>query len=77
MDNYNFLYSIDRRSFTKILSLAGFGGLIYPGNLLSKLINTKTRVVVVEDDLATSGTTINPDVVQIMMDSGIQEAIIH
>jgi len=68
-----FLNKIDRRTFLQIISFTGISGLIYPRSVLSSLIpNALSRVVVIEDNMATSGNEINSDTVQIMMDSGIK-----
>jgi len=73
MSTKEFIQGIDRRSFLKIISFTGIMGLIYPRKLLSSVLpRDLSRVVIVEHDDATSGTTINGDTVQVMMDSGVQ-----
>lgn len=68
-----FLQSIDRRKFLKIASFTGVAGLIYPSRLLSKFDpKDLSRVVIVEDSTATSGTSIISSTVQVMMDSGVK-----
>jgi len=72
MTTENFLRGIDRRTFLKIVSITGAAGLIYPQRLLSGIDPfASTRVVLVDDDSATSGTTIDPAVAQSMIDCGI------
>lgn len=72
MTTENFLRGIDRRTFLKIVSITGAAGLIYPQRLLSGIAPLDmSRVVLIDDDNATSGTTIDPDVAQSMMDCGI------
>jgi uncharacterized protein (DUF362 family) len=64
---------IDRRTFMKILSITGVGGLVLPRRLLSGLDELDpTRVVIIEDTAATSGLSIDGDIVQSMMDCGIR-----
>jgi hypothetical protein len=72
MNDGSFSPGIDRRTFLKIASIAGAGGLIYPRSLLSSLPPADlSRVVVIEDTSATSGLLIDEGVVQSMMDCGI------
>ena len=72
MTALNFLRGIDRRTFLKIVSITGAAGLIYPQRLLSGIAPlANSRVVLIHDDNATSGTTIDPDIAQSMMDCGI------
>jgi uncharacterized protein (DUF362 family) len=74
MSDFSFLKDLSRRDFVKILSVAGTGTLIYPGHLLpNEITGTETKVVIVEDKNATSGNTINAQVVRIMIDEGIKE----
>ncbi|MBN1348428.1 DUF362 domain-containing protein [candidate division KSB1 bacterium] len=73
MDEYRFLPQIDRRTLLKILSFAGISGLIYPRKLFSFPSPAgNSRVIVVEEPLATSGTSIDAGVAQIMVDAGIK-----
>jgi uncharacterized protein (DUF362 family) len=66
------LRGIDRRTFLRVVSMAGAAGLVYPGRLVSSLGSPDlSRVVFVMDDNATSGTSIDEAVVQNMMDCGI------
>jgi uncharacterized protein (DUF362 family) len=63
---------IDRRTFMRIVSITGVGGLVFPKKLLSGLAPLDlARVVIIEDSSATSGLSIDADVVQSMMDCGI------
>lgn len=72
MDGESFLSGIDRRTFLKIVSITGAGGLVYPQRLLSGFAPMDlSRVVVIEDSAATSGLTIDAGIVQSMMDCGI------
>jgi uncharacterized protein (DUF362 family) len=67
-----FLKSLDRRAFLKIISFTGLGGLVLPRSLLSSTGPLAgSRVVLIEDSAATSGTTVNASVAQSMMDCGI------
>ncbi len=69
----NFLHSIDRRTFLRILSVTGISGLIYPRSVISSLVPSGTsRVVIVEHENATSGSAINADIARVMVDSGIK-----
>jgi len=78
MKTKSFLHQIERRDFLKIVSLTGLSGLIYPSHLIGSVLNNPiSRVVVVEDDEATSGFTINTDKVQVMMDAGIMGLAIN
>ncbi len=73
MEPEGFLRSIDRRSFCRIISFTGIAGLIYPHKLISSLVpSTSSRVIIVEDNTATNGTSINEDTVQVMVDNGIK-----
>jgi uncharacterized protein (DUF362 family) len=66
------LEGIDRRTFLKIASITGIAGLIYPKGLLSGAeARAASRVILVEDTSATTGLTINADVVQSMVNCGI------
>ena len=72
-DIQKYLQSIERRTFLRILSFTGIAGLAYPRSLLSSLTSSKlSRVVIVEETQATSGTSINSDMVQVMVDAGIK-----
>jgi uncharacterized protein (DUF362 family) len=72
MTPQGFLNNLDRRTFLKIASLTGLGGLILPRGVLSSMGPLDTsRVVLIEDSAATSGTTVDPVVAQSMMDCGI------
>jgi uncharacterized protein (DUF362 family) len=63
---------IDRRTFMKIASLTGAGGLLFPRNLLAGFGPMQlTRVVMIEDSDATSGTSVDGAVVRDMMNCGI------
>jgi len=69
----DFLQRIDRRTFLRIVSFTGITGLIYPQKLIASLIPTSSsRVVMVEDTTATSGSSINRDTVQVMIDRGVK-----
>lgn len=64
--------NIDRRTFLRIVSITGGAGLVYPGRLLSSLTSSDpSRVILVMDDAAASGLTIDETVVQNMMDCGV------
>jgi len=66
------VWSVDRRAFLKLVSLAGLSGLVSPGRLLSSQGPADlSRVIIVEDTAATSGSTIITAVVQSMMDCGV------
>ena len=68
----NFLRGIDRRTFLKIVSITGAAGLVYPQRLLSGIAPLDlSRVVIIEDASATSGTTIDANVAQSMVNCGI------
>jgi uncharacterized protein (DUF362 family) len=67
-----FFNSLDRRTFLKIASLTGLGGLVFPRSLLSSTGPLDpSRVLLIEDSGATSGTTVNAAVTQSMMDCGM------
>jgi len=74
MKTESFLSKIERRDFLRILAFTGVSGLIYPSNLISSILSGKdlSRVVIVEHSEATSGSTIYPDTVQLMMDTAIK-----
>jgi uncharacterized protein (DUF362 family) len=64
--------AIGRRSFMRLISAAGVAGLVYPGSLMGALGGTDpSRVVLVSDDDATSGLSIDEAVVQDIVDCGI------
>ena len=64
---------IDRRTFLRILSFTGLGGLVYPAKLLSHITNPYlSRIVVTLDSTATSGVSINAATAQVMMDASIK-----
>jgi uncharacterized protein (DUF362 family) len=68
----NILRNINRRTFLKAASITGIAGLVFPRNLFASLAPTQlSRVVIVEDSIATSGFSIDAAVVQVMMDRGI------
>jgi uncharacterized protein (DUF362 family) len=72
MTTENFLKGLDRRTFLKIVSITGAGGLVYPQKLLSGMSPlADSRVVLIEDTAATSGTTVNASVAQSMVNCGI------
>ena len=72
MTDAEFLSRIDRRTFLKIVSITGAAGLIYPRKLISGMSPLAlSRVVIIEDGSATSGLTIDADVVQSMVNCGI------
>ncbi len=72
MDSEKSLGNLDRRTFLRILSFTGVSGLIYPRKLVSSPTSTDlSRVVIVEDETASSGNTINEDTVRVMVDKGI------
>ena len=63
---------IHRRTFLKIASITGAAGLVYPQELVSGLARQeKSRVVLIEDTSATVGLSIDPGVVQSMVNCGI------
>ena len=65
--------TISRRTFIKAASITGITGLFAPRSLFSASAPSQlSRVVLVEDGTATSGLSINANVVQVMMDSGVQ-----
>ena len=73
MNTYDFLRNMDRRTFLRIVSVTGTAGLIYPHSVISSFMPTATsRVVIVEDETATSGTSINENTVRVMVDRGIK-----
>lgn len=74
MSTESFLSKIERRDFLRILAFTGVSGLIYPSSLISSILNGKdlSRVVIIEHSEATSGTTINTETVQLMMDTAIK-----
>ena len=68
----DFLRGIDRRTFLKIVSITGAAGLIYPQRLLSGIAPMDlSRVVLIDDASATSGTTVDADIAQSMVNCGI------
>jgi uncharacterized protein (DUF362 family) len=68
-----FLSSIDRRTFLRLATIAGLGSFIYPQKLMSVLVpSALSRLVVVEDSVATNGLTIDAAVVKVMVNSGIK-----
>jgi len=73
MSTESFLSKIERRNFLRILAITGVSGLIYPSNLISSILSKDlSRVVIIEHSEATSGSTIYPDTVQLMMDTAIK-----
>jgi uncharacterized protein (DUF362 family) len=67
-----FMRGIDRRTFLRILSMTGAAGLILPRDLLSLTAPLDlSRVVLIEDSGATSGTDINGSVAQSMMNCAV------
>jgi uncharacterized protein (DUF362 family) len=67
-----FFKSLDRRTFLKIASLTGLGGLVFPRNLLASMGPLDlVKVVLIEDSNATTGMAVNAPVAQSMMDCGI------
>jgi uncharacterized protein (DUF362 family) len=69
-------WNLDRRTFLRLLSLAGLTGLTYSGkgfgsSFASSAPADLSRVVIVTDSGATSGLTINASVVQSMIDCGV------
>lgn len=73
MKNIDFGIGMDRRTCLKILSLTGMAGLVYPRSLYPWLAPmAPSRVVVVKDENATVGTTINTKVVEVMVESGLK-----
>jgi uncharacterized protein (DUF362 family) len=73
MIHADFLRGIDRRTFLKIVSLTGVAGLVYPRGLIASIISAdQTRVIIVEDDGATTDMSINAAVVRTMMNAGIR-----
>jgi uncharacterized protein (DUF362 family) len=72
MTTENFIRGIDRRTFLKIVSITGAAGLIYPARLLSGIGPLDlSRVVLIEDAAATSGTTVDANIAQSMVNCGI------
>lgn len=74
MQSANPLQSIDRRTFLKILSFTGIAGLAYPRHVISSVLSPlgKSRVVVVKDDAATEGLSVNSTTIQSMVEAGIK-----
>jgi uncharacterized protein (DUF362 family) len=73
MAKSSFLQRIDRRTFLRIMSFTGAAGLIYPNRIISSLLpTTLSRIILVEDDSATSGYLINENTVQTMVNAGIK-----
>jgi uncharacterized protein (DUF362 family) len=69
----NFLNNIDRRTFLRIISFTGISGLIYPPKSITGLITgTSSRIVIVEDETAATGSSINKKTVKDMINSGIK-----
>ncbi len=66
------LTKIGRRSFLRLLSSAGIAGIVLPKRSVANLLLTNSRVIVVTDAQATSGSTINSPVVRIMVNRGIR-----
>lgn len=68
------LNPLDRRKFLQFLSVIGTTGLTRPNEVFSSLSSesSNSRVVVLEDETASSGNTINGDTVKIMIDAGIK-----
>jgi hypothetical protein len=63
---------LDRRAFLRLVSAAGAAGLVYPHGLMAALDGSDpSRVVLVSDDEATSGLSIDEAVVQNMADCAI------
>lgn len=68
-----YLNPLDRRKFIRFLSVFGVTGFTSPQKVFSSFSNlANSRVVVVKDESATSGNTINESAVQVMMDAGIK-----
>jgi len=61
-----------RRDFLKTVGLAGAAGLLKPSLTFSDMLDAKSRIIIVEDNKATTGNKINTSVVQIMVDEGIK-----
>jgi len=74
MNTANFLQSVDRRAFLKILSFTGITGLAYPRHVISSVVSPlyMSRVVVVKDDAATDGTSVNSITIQSIVEAGIK-----
>ena len=69
----DFLSTIDRRAFLKIVAVTGLAGLIYPKKLLASLVpGSLSEVAIVEDQGATRFSTIYQDVVEKMFDSAVR-----
>ena len=67
------LNPLDRRKFIQFLSVIGATSLTRPKKVFSSFSNlSNSRVIIVEDDSATSGNSINESAVQVMMDAGIK-----
>jgi uncharacterized protein (DUF362 family) len=63
---------MDRRNFLKSVSYAGIAGLILPRSALAADPSANSRVIILDDTAATSGTTINASVIQSIISSGIK-----
>ena len=73
MTGEDLLRMLDRRTFLKILSFTGVSGLVYPREVVSSLASMpSSRLVVVEEESATSGATISDAAVQVMVDSAVR-----
>jgi len=73
MTGEELLRMLDRRTFLKILSFTGISGLVYPREVISSLTSpSSSRLVVVEEESATSGSTIDSEAVQVMVDSAVR-----
>lgn len=62
---------IGRRSFLKQLSAASAAAIAFPRRSFTETLMLNSRVVIVSDSQATSGSTINASVVQVMITRGI------
>jgi uncharacterized protein (DUF362 family) len=72
MEDLYELHKIGRRSFLRLLSFIGIGGLGFPKRGTASFLTTNSRVILVTDAQATSGGTINASVVRIMVNRGIR-----
>ncbi|KAA3655674.1 MAG: DUF362 domain-containing protein [Calditrichaeota bacterium] len=64
---------LDRRKFMQFMTAIGATSIALPRKLFSAFSpQSNSRVVVVEDDSATSGNSIDESAVQVMMDAGIK-----
>jgi hypothetical protein len=65
--------TLSRRQFLGSTLAAAMGGCFIPHNLFAYSSNRNTRIVIVTDDNATNGSTVNADVVAQMVNAGIKQ----